>query len=63
MTPQQALNFLDQLASKAPVERSLHAQAQNAVKILNEAIAPKNPSVDPVQPLQPPKKLVPNKNP
>lgn len=41
MTPQQALNFLDQVAAKAQVDRSVHAQAQNAVKILAAAIAPK----------------------
>lgn len=40
MTPAQALQMLDQLASQIPLPRADHAQVQDAVKILSRAIAP-----------------------
>lgn len=34
MSPRQALMLLDQVAAKAPVERIVHAQVQEAIKVL-----------------------------
>jgi hypothetical protein len=45
MTPEQALNLLDQLAARAPVDRVAHMQALQAAKIIKEALE-KKPQVD-----------------
>ena len=41
MTPQQALNLLDQLISNMNLNRANHIQAQQAVEILKKALKPK----------------------
>ena len=39
MTPQQAIQYLDQVASRAPADRNTHATCQAAVKVLMDYIA------------------------
>lgn len=46
MTPQQALSFLDQIVAKVSLPREAHVQAQNASKVLLDAISAK-PSLAP----------------
>lgn len=41
MSPEEALQTLDQAASIAPLNRASHVQAQNAVKVLNLLIQEK----------------------
>lgn len=38
---QQAINFLLNVAAKAPVEKSIHVECEKAAKFLLESIKPK----------------------
>ena len=42
MSPEQALQILDQATSQAPLPRQAHQQVVNAIKVLQEAIKPKD---------------------
>jgi hypothetical protein len=41
MTPQEALNILDQAVSQLQANRQIHVQLQQAIEVLREAIKPK----------------------
>ncbi len=46
MTPEEALQLLNDAASMAQLNRQAHVQVQQAVIILTEAIAPKEEEVE-----------------
>ncbi len=55
MTPQQALQFLDQALSQISAPRQIHTQIAQAVGVLNAAIATQLKTVPSPQSKEPPK--------
>lgn len=41
MTPEQAIQILDQAASQSPMDRKSHVMVQQAIEVLKKAIQPK----------------------
>jgi hypothetical protein len=50
-TPLEALDFLDQMASKVTGDRITHINIQAAVDLIREALAPKPEGETPAEPL------------
>jgi len=50
MNPQQALQFIKEIARLAPVNYATHAQVDEVIRILQVAITPKKEEVKPDEP-------------